>query len=160
MILAMTPSELSIDWVDKGLDGLREEIDGDFARRDEELGELRREVEHLTRRRPSFFARWGLAPLPKPSRRSWHTSTSSSSPSMPPTGLSWTDGRMAELQSHVRNASTRASDEVAEIKAQIAEFNEEISERRLNRQTFLWVSACAAAGLALGSLPKVVALLA
>jgi hypothetical protein len=127
----------SVDWVDKGLDGLRKEIDGHFAGQNNELGELRQEVEHLIRQRPSIFARWGFAPLPKASLCSWERSTSSSLSSTPRTGLTWTDGRIADLTSHVRDASTRASNQVAEIKAQIKEFDEETSERRFHRQCFL-----------------------
>jgi hypothetical protein len=74
--------------------------------------------------------------LDRKSRR--HRRTSSSRVSTPPTGLTWTDGRIADLKSHVRDASTRASEEVAALKAQITEFNEEASKRRLHRQTFLF----------------------
>jgi hypothetical protein len=132
------------DWVDEGLDGLREEIDGHFARQTEELGGLRTEIEHLTRRKASFLARWGLASFPKASLNSWETSTSSSRPSTPPSGLSWTDGRVADLQSHVHNASTGASEVVAEIKARIAKFDEEALDRRSNRQRFLFYFALVA----------------
>ena len=130
------------DWVDEGLDGLREEIDGHFARQTEELGGLRTEIEHLTRRRPSVLVRWGLASLSR-----WETSTSSSRPSMPPSGLSWTDGRVADLQSHVHNASTGASEVVAEIKARIAEFDRETSNRRSNCRWLLFYFALAAISL-------------
>ncbi|HSS43316.1 MAG TPA: hypothetical protein VLK37_12300 [Solirubrobacterales bacterium] len=126
-----------IEWVDKGLDRLREEIDGHFARQSKELGKLRREVEHLTRKWPSLFARWGFANLPKAPGRSYSTSTSSRG-ATPPTGLAWTDGRLADLKSHVRDASTRASDEVAEIEDQIEEFHRETSERGMDRLTWLF----------------------
>ena len=135
------------DWVDKGLDGLREEIDGHFARQTEELGGLRTEIEHLTRRRDSFLARWGLASFPKVSLSSWETSTSSSRPSMPPSGLSWTDGRVADLQSHVHNASTEGSEVVAEIKDRIAEFDREALNRRSYRRWFLIYFALLVIGL-------------
>lgn len=138
------------DWVDEGFDGLRGEIDGHFARQTEELGGLRREVEHLTLRRPSLLARWGLASFPKASLNSWETGTSSSRPSMPPSGLSWTDGRVADLQTHVRNESTGSSEVVAGIKAQIAEFDEETLNRRSNRQIYLF--CCYAVAIILGPL--------
>jgi hypothetical protein len=136
-----------VAWVDEGLDGLREEIDEHFTSRNQELGELRKEIEHLTRRRPSVFARWGLAPLPRFSRIGRQASTSWSLPSVPRTGLSWTDGRIADLKIQVRDASNRASDDIAEIKAQIVEFNEETSNRRFYRQTFLVCFVLAVAGL-------------
>jgi hypothetical protein len=135
------------DWVDEGFDGLREEIDGHFARQTEELGGLRTEIEHLTRRSDSFLARWGLASFPKVSLSSWETSTSSSRPSMPPSGLSWTDGRVADLQSHVHNASTSGSEVVAEIKARIAAFDREALDRRSNRQQLLFFCSLLVLGL-------------
>jgi hypothetical protein len=135
------------DWVDEGLDGLREEIDGHFARQTEELGGLRTEIERLTRRSDSFLARWGLASFPKVSLSSWETSTSSSRPSMPPSGLSWTDGRVADLQSHVHNASTSGSEVVAEIKDRIAEHDREAKNRRSNRQRVLFYLAAIVVGL-------------
>jgi hypothetical protein len=135
------------DWIDEGLDGLREEIDGHFARQTEELGGLRTEVEQLTRRRVSLLVRWGLASFPKASRKSWETSTSSSRPSTPPTGLSWTGGRVADLQSHVHNASTSGSEVVAEIKARIAEYDREAENRRSNRQRVLFYLAALVVGL-------------
>jgi hypothetical protein len=124
------------EWVDEGLDGLRKEIEGHFSRQSKELGDLQKEVEQLTRP-PSIFARWGLASLPQASLNSWERKLSSTSPSAPPTGLSWTDGRIADLQSHVRNASTDASEEVAGIKARIAESDKEASRHRYKRQTLL-----------------------
>jgi hypothetical protein len=136
--VAMAPDESRMDWVDTGLDGLREEIDGHFACQNKELGELRREFEDLTRRVPSLLARWGLGPLPaKRPPRSGQRGTTLSYPSIPPMGLAWTNGRVADLQSHIRNASARASGEVAKIKDQIAEFEEEASERHFNRQLLL-----------------------
>lgn len=119
------------EWVDEGLDGLREEIDGHFARQTEELGGLRTEIEQMTRRRPSLLTRAGLI-----SSSSWKTGTSPSSPSTPPSGLRWTDGRIADLQSHVRNESTGASAVIAGIKARIEEYDEEASNRRSN---LLWL---------------------
>jgi len=148
------------DWVDEGLDGLREEIDGHFVGQNNELGELRLEVEHLIRQRPSILARWGFATLPKASLQSWERSTSSSSRSTLRTGLTWTDGRIADLNSHVRDASTRASNQVAEIKAQIKEFDEETSERRSNRQFFLPVLIFVVAVVGLLVADAVAALLA
>jgi hypothetical protein len=125
-----------IDWVDKGLDGLREEIDGHFVSQKKELGELRREVENLTRRRPSLLTRLGYPSWAKAYKgTSW-----SCSPELP-TGLGWTDGRIADLQSHVRQASTGASDDVAEIKARIEVFNKEKSNRRSNCLWLLFYSA-------------------
>jgi hypothetical protein len=136
----------SADWVDEGMDELREAIDEHFASRSKELGELRRGVEHLTRQRPSVFTRWGLAPLAKP-RFTSASGTWSSSSSTPRTGLTWTDGRVADLKCHVRDASTRASKDIAEIKGQIEEFNEETSERRSNRQFALTLLSLALLGL-------------
>lgn len=135
------------DWVDEGFDGLRGEIDEHFVRQTEELGGLRTEIEHLTRRSDSFLARWGLAPFPKVSLSSWETSTSSSRPSTPPSGLSWTDGRVADLQSHVHNASTGGSEVVAEIKDRIAEYDKEALNRRYNRRWFLIYFALLVIGL-------------
>lgn len=135
------------DWVDEGLDGLRGEIDEHFARQTEELGGLRAEIEHLTRRRASFLARWGLASYPKASVGNWEASTSSSRPSMPPSGLGWTYGRVADLQSHVHNASTGSSEVVAEIKDRIAECDQEALDRRSNRQEFLFFFSLLVIGL-------------
>lgn len=119
------------EWVDEGLDGLREEIDEHFARQTEELGGLRTEIEQMTRRRPSLLTRLMMS-----SSSSWKTGTSSSSPSTPPSGLRWTDGRIADLQSHVRNESTGASAVVAGMEARIKEYEKEASSRR---SSLLWL---------------------
>jgi uncharacterized membrane-anchored protein YhcB (DUF1043 family) len=145
----------SIEWVDKGLDGLREEIDGHFARQSKELGKLRREVEHLTRKWPSLFVRWGFGILPKAPGRSWSISTSSRG-ATPPTGLAWTDGRLADLKNHVRDASTRASDEVAEIETQIEEFRRETSDHRFNRGLWIFYFLLAVM-VAVAWIPRIVA---
>lgn len=136
------------EWVDKGLDGLRKEIDGHFARHTEALGGLRTEIEQMTRRRPSLLARVG--PI---SPSSWKTGTSTSGPSTPPSGLGWTDGRIADLQSHVRTESTGVSAVVAGIKARIKEYDKEASNRRSNLLWLLFI--CTLVALLLG--PSIIA---
>lgn len=61
----MTTTEARSSWSDWRLDGLREKVDTDFARQDEHVRELRREVNEFIRQRPSVLARWGFKSLPR-----------------------------------------------------------------------------------------------
>jgi hypothetical protein len=150
MILAMTTTETRSSWSDWRLDGLREKVDRDLARQDEHVRELRREVNEFIRQRPSVLARWGLRSLPRQSSPQVVTAKSPRE-SSPPSGLSWSDGRIDDLQSELENFSTQLDGDIDEIKEEMRSHREEISDRRFRRQMltlyFLWAVILALAWL-------------
>ena len=133
MVSVMTTTETRSDWTDWRLDGLREKVDSDFARQDEHIRELRREVNHFIRERPSVLAKWGFGSLP---RRLSHEDRKVDSPrrSTPPSGLSWSDGRIDDLQSEIENSSAQIECAIKEIKKEMEDHREELSKGRWKRQ--------------------------
>jgi hypothetical protein len=131
MISVMTTTETRSSWSDWRLDELREKVDRDFARQDEHVRELRREVNEFIRQRPSVLARWGSAS---------HKAFPAESPrrSTPPSGLSWSDGRIDDLQSEIENVSAQLECDIAEIKEEMEVQRREISDRRIKRSDLIF----------------------
>jgi hypothetical protein len=155
MISNMTTTETRSSWSDWRLDGLREKVDEDFARQDEHVRELRREVNEFIRQRPSVLARWGFRSLP---RHTSHQVVTARSPqrSTPSSGLCWSDGRIDDLQSEIENVSAQLECDIADVKEEMESHMKGIHDRRWKRQQLIFYFLLAVM-LAVAWIPGIVA---